>query len=307
MHPAGVDPQDLAAGLHVGERDLDHAVEAPGPEQGRVEHVDAVRRGHDPDVAARVEPVHLGQELHQRPLHLGRPGGPVVRPDRPDGVDLIDEDDRGSPLAGQREELADELRALAYELVDELRAGHPDEGRPRLVRDGLRDQGLARPRRPVEQDPLRRLDPDPLEDLGLGQRVLDGLADLDDLRHEPAHLLEGDVGRRLQLHDPDPGVIDVADDTDDREGVVDGDLRAGLDRPVQVLVHVGEVLLVVPLLPEVDLTVAEHVHHDRDEERHPLELVVLLAQVGVLLLQHVELHLQVKILGLHLLKLQAGG
>ena len=80
----------------------------------------------------------------------------------------------------------------------------------------------------------------------------------------------------------------------------------GLDRAVEFLVDVSQVSSIVPLLPEVDLTVAEHVHHDRDEERHPLELVVLLAQMSVLLLQHVELHLQVKILGLHLLS-SAGG
>lgn len=52
---------ECVTGRRVRERDLDHPGQPARPEEGRVEHVHAVRRGHDPDVAAGVEPVHLGQ------------------------------------------------------------------------------------------------------------------------------------------------------------------------------------------------------------------------------------------------------
>ena len=44
----------------------------PGLKQRRVQHVDPVCRGHNPDIAAVVKPVHFSQELHQGlsgPLH----------------------------------------------------------------------------------------------------------------------------------------------------------------------------------------------------------------------------------------------
>ena len=97
--------QDRGTLSLVGERDLDLAVEPARTQQGRVEHLGAVRGGHDDDPRLRVEAVHLGQELVQRLLAF------VVRDDRtasllPDGVDLVDEDDRGRPLAGVVEEVA---------------------------------------------------------------------------------------------------------------------------------------------------------------------------------------------------------
>jgi len=53
--------------------DDDAAIEAPRPEERRVEHVRAVRRGQDDDRLARVEAVHLGQQLGQRLLRSSLP------------------------------------------------------------------------------------------------------------------------------------------------------------------------------------------------------------------------------------------
>ncbi len=54
------------------------------------------------------------------------------------------------------------------------------------VRDRLGDQRLAAPGRAVEQDPLRRLELVLAEQVGVQVRQLDGVADLLDLRAEPA-------------------------------------------------------------------------------------------------------------------------
>ena len=86
----------------VRQGDLDFTVEAPGPQEGRVEHLGTVRSSHDDDAGGGVEAVHLCEQLVQRLLPL------VVGDDRAaalltDGVDLVDEDDRRSPLVGIRE------------------------------------------------------------------------------------------------------------------------------------------------------------------------------------------------------------
>ncbi len=67
--------------------------------------------------------------------------------------------------------------ALAVELVDDLRTVDREEVGLGLVRDGAGDERLAAARRAVEQDALGRVDPQPLEDLGVPQRQFDDLAD----------------------------------------------------------------------------------------------------------------------------------
>src|SRR5581483_663372 len=91
-----VDAQDRGAATAVRRMHVDAPVEAPRSQQRLVEHVSAVRGRKDDDAHARVEPVHLGEDLVQRLLLL------VVAPD-PDrgraaptnGVELVDEDDCG--------------------------------------------------------------------------------------------------------------------------------------------------------------------------------------------------------------------
>ena len=62
--------EDLLAALEVGAIDDDLAVEATGPEQGRVEDVDAVgRRDHDDGIVG-LETVHLDEQLVERLLAL---------------------------------------------------------------------------------------------------------------------------------------------------------------------------------------------------------------------------------------------
>ena len=98
------------------------AVEAAGPEQRRIEHVGPVGgRQHD-DAFARVEAVHLGQDLVQRLLALVVAADRAAAPAGPaDGVQLVDEDDRRRGLAGLLEEIAHARRAHADDHLDELR------------------------------------------------------------------------------------------------------------------------------------------------------------------------------------------
>src|SRR5437870_12721759 len=57
------------------------------------------------------------------------------------------------------------LFALAVELGHDLRPGDRMEVRVRLRCDGLGEERLARPRGTVQEDPFRRFDAEPLEQL----------------------------------------------------------------------------------------------------------------------------------------------
>ena len=91
-----------------------------------------------------------------------------------------------------------------------MRGGHARLLRHLLgqrVGHGLGDQRLAAAGRAVQQHALRRLQAVLLEQLGVQERQLHGVADLLDLLGQPADVLVGDVGDLLEdgLFDLLPG------------------------------------------------------------------------------------------------------
>ena len=171
---ARVDLEDPLAAADVGRRDEDLAVEASGPQQRRVELLEQVRGGDHDHVLARGEAVELDQQLVERLVALA---GDVEAAVAADGVELVDEHDRGRLLARRLEQAPDPGRADADEHLDERGRRLGEEGRARLVRDRLGEQRLAGARRPVQQDALRDLRADLAEALGVAQ-VVDDLAQL---------------------------------------------------------------------------------------------------------------------------------
>lgn len=172
------------------------------------------------------------------------------------------------------------------------------------MRHRLRDQCLPCPGRPVQEDALRGLDSHLHVYLRFREGVLDCLPHFLDLLRKPADLAERHLRGLFEFHDADPGIEYRPDDLHDRECVVDGDLGPGLELAEQLVVDMGEVLLVVALLAEVDLPLLQEVHDDGNEERHALELVVLAFQLRILPKELVVSHLQVEDLGLEVLDLQ---
>ncbi len=299
-----MDLHDLEACSGVGERDRDDPVEPAGAQKGRIQHIDPVGRRHDPDVAAVPEPVHLGEKLHQRPLDLGAPGGPVVGAHTPDRIDLVDEDDRRSALPGEDEEFTHELRALSDVLVDEFAPGHPDEPCPGLAGDRLCNQGLSRAGRPVEEDAFRGLHTYALVDLGFRERILDGFPDLLDLFFQTADLLERHVWLFVKLHDPDSRIEDVADRLDDRERIVHRHLHPGLEGAVEFLVDRGDVFLVVALLPEIHFAILKYIDHSGNKQRHLFELTVFFPKLQEFLLEQPVFKFVIQDLRLQILNLE---
>ena len=196
----------------------------PGPQDGRVDEVLAVRGADDDDVAQRLDAVDLGQQLgHDGRLHVGADAG---APGPEQRVHLVEEDDDRHALLGllpgPLEDQADLALGLAHVLVEELGAldveevaadvgvaGHLGHLLGQRVGHRLGDEGLAAPRRPVEQDPLGGGQLVLGEQLAVQVGQLDGVGDGLDLVVEPADVGVGDVGHLFEdeLLDLGPGQL----------------------------------------------------------------------------------------------------
>ncbi len=190
----GVNPEDALPAPNVRCVHHDLAVEPARAEQRRIEHVGPVGSGHQDDSVVRLEAIHLDQQLIEGLLPLvvsaAEPGAPVP----PDGVDLVDEDDAGRVRLTLLEEIAHPAGADAHEHLDEVRAGHREEGPAGLAGDRLGQQRLAGSRRSHQQRPLGQPTAQPGELLGVLQE-LDDFLQLDLGFIGPGHVGEGHLGR----------------------------------------------------------------------------------------------------------------
>ena len=111
------------------------------------------------------------------------------------GVDLVDENDRWGVRLGLLEQVAHPAGAHANEHLHELGSGDGVERHVGLPGDRPGDQGLARPRRPVQENALWDLGPHRPELLRLLEELLD-LFELLDSLIDAGDVIEGD---RLQI------------------------------------------------------------------------------------------------------------
>ena len=113
-------------------------------------------------------------------------GAPTTHADR---IDLLDEPDRASLLAGDLaqvlEERADPIRRHALPHRLERRSGDEQERDPRLLRHGLREVGLAGAGRAFEQDASARRAAQLVAEGGVAQEHVERTHDLVDLGVQP--------------------------------------------------------------------------------------------------------------------------
>ena len=109
-----------------GDADVDVTREAAGAQQRRVQRVQAVGRGDDEQPLVAAEAVHLDEQLVEGLVGLAVALAAVRAAAAlgADGVDLVDEDDRGGARAGLGEQVAHAAGADADVHLDEVRAGH---------------------------------------------------------------------------------------------------------------------------------------------------------------------------------------
>ena len=187
-----MDLEDLLAAADVGPIDQHVAVEAAGPQQGRVERFGPVGGRHHDHAAVGAEAVHLDQQGVERLLALVVPADDARAAGLAQGVQLVDEDDAGRLGLGLLEHVADAGRADADEHLDEVGAGEAEEGHARLAGNRLGQQRLARARRPDQQHALG----DPAaEDLVFFRRAeeFDHLAEFVDRLVDAGHVVERDA------------------------------------------------------------------------------------------------------------------
>mmetsp|Transcript_52654 Transcript_52654/g.124619 ORF Transcript_52654/g.124619 Transcript_52654/m.124619 type:complete len:354 (-) Transcript_52654:286-1347(-) len=216
---------DLEAAANVGLVDLDLPVEPARAEEGGVEDVGTVRPRQHHNPSQRVEPVHLDEELVEGVLALvvAASGEAALAARAADRVDLVDEHDRRRLLVGEAEHLAHKLRPVPQVLLDQLRPDDAQESRRCLVRHRLGEQRLAGAGRPVQDNPLGRLDANILVELRVCHGQLHRLLDLLDLSLEAADVRVGLERRLVDLHHRHQGVHVVREHPHDRKHLVVGE------------------------------------------------------------------------------------
>ncbi len=155
LHVLGVDLKDLETAGGVGDANVDLAIEAAEPTQGRVDRIGPVGGGHDDDVGPSLHAIHEGEELGDdtalnlavRLLTLGS-----------DRVDLVDKDDGGRVLLRFLESFSQVGLGFAGHLGHDLRTVDEEEEGAGLVGNGTSHQRLTGTGRSVEQDATGRLD-----------------------------------------------------------------------------------------------------------------------------------------------------
>ncbi len=143
LHLSRVDLEDLGAGLLVGQREFDLAVQTAGTQQGRVEDVDTICRGEDLDSVVRGETVQLVEKLQHGSLNFSVATLLAVETLGAHGIQLVNEDDRRGLFLGQGEAVAYELSTITYEHLYQLRARKLEERGIGLGRAGSGQQSLS--------------------------------------------------------------------------------------------------------------------------------------------------------------------
>ena len=239
VHLPRVNLHDLRPGVLVGVRELNLAIESAGAEQRGIEDVRPVRRRDDLHPVVAGEPVELVEQLEHGALHLAVAVGVRVESLGSDGVDLIDEDDRGRLLLGQGERVPHELGAVADEHLHQQRTRELQVRGVGLSGARAGDEGLAGSRRAVEQHTLGGADTQRHELIRVGHREDHRLGELLDLLVEAADVGVILGGLLVNLHRLDAAVVLGGQHVEDEVGVlIDADQIRGLEL-VCVCVGVG--------------------------------------------------------------------
>ena len=152
---SGVDLQDRLSSADIRQADIYLAVKAAGTEQRVIKNVRTVGRRHDNHAFVVAEAVHLNQQLVQCLLPFVVPAAEAAASLTADGVDFIDEDNRGSRFLCLLKQVSDTAGADTDIEFDKVRAGDRQELYTGFSGDSLGQEGLTGSRRPNKQDALR--------------------------------------------------------------------------------------------------------------------------------------------------------
>ena len=283
-HPVD-EPARLLQPVHLGQQRLERP-HAPAAVSGH-DHVFLAWTGRVRDRAEQDVPPaglgHVAEAVARRRGGPGRPGGGVDvpaalgdAPTVPEGIGLVEEDDHS---AVARRELP-ELPVETFDLQDpdpeehrhERTRLHEDEGLGRLAGHGLRHEGLARARRPPQEDPARHVPAAALDRLRILEEhhvLLDTVQD----RVLPFHVGESglDVVGHIRLdatlgHEPEDRNELQDPDRDDEDDLQDARQRVHQERrrPQDTFDDAHR-----PLFGAEDVRVGDVAPDDEQEEQDP--------------------------------------
>ena len=164
---AHVDFENRQAALVIRPVDRDVAIETTGPQQGRVEHVGTIGGGQHDHRFGLAEAVHLAQDLVERLFPLVMSASQAGPPHAADGVDLVDEQNRGRGFLGCFEHVAHAAGTDADEHLNELGTADRKERHAGFARHGPGQEGLAGARGTHQQNALGHAPAEPLEFFGV--------------------------------------------------------------------------------------------------------------------------------------------
>ena len=104
-HVFGVDLEQGDSSLLIGPIDGDMAIKTTWPQQGGVEHVRSVGGSQYDHRLGRAEAVHFTEDLIEGLLTLVMPPAEPCSADAADGIDFVDEQNRGGGLFGGLEQV----------------------------------------------------------------------------------------------------------------------------------------------------------------------------------------------------------
>ena len=148
----GVNTQDGLAPLEIRGFNRDLTVKTSRTQQRRVKNIGSVRCRDEDQIRGIIKAIHLNQELVESLVaFIGAAAIPRTAV-ATNGVDFIDEDDRGSNLLGARNQVAHARGANTDVHFEKLGTGNGEEGGIGLSCNCLCQQSLTRSGRTVKQD-----------------------------------------------------------------------------------------------------------------------------------------------------------
>src|SRR5262245_47987251 len=198
---AGMYSQNFLTSANIRTIDDDAAIEAPGAQQSRIEHVGPVRGSHQDDTFVRLEAVHLNQQLVQRLFALIVTTSETCAAVTADSVNFIDEDDAGRIFLALFEQVANAAGANADEHFYEVGPRNREKWHVCFASNCPGKEGLTGSRRSNQQHSLGNASTQFLELLGFAQELNNLLELFLGLLHA------GDILKRhlFLLHGEQPG------------------------------------------------------------------------------------------------------
>mmetsp|Transcript_3643 Transcript_3643/g.8113 ORF Transcript_3643/g.8113 Transcript_3643/m.8113 type:complete len:332 (+) Transcript_3643:111-1106(+) len=195
IHAFGMNLEDVATSLQIGQAEFDLAVQSTGSQEGRIQRVWTIGGHENLDIASSVKTIQFGNNLQHGSLDF-IVGSIFIgwSTSTANGIDFIKKDN-ASPLGtGHGKQFSHHSSTLAHVLLDQFTSNDSNETSIGTIGHRTSTQCLAGSGRPVQQDSLGWINSQRDESFRMKQG---GLQDLPKFLHGilgTTHIIVGDIG-----------------------------------------------------------------------------------------------------------------